>query len=156
YGANGGTGSVLVQRMIDAEYAGVLFTRDPSAGGLAMVEMVKGTAEALVSGTVRPWTFRFGRVSGKPFGGSVAPPIDLPALLALGRRVVDLFGRAQDVEWTFAHGRFHLVQSRDVTRVMAGEPDRALVQSDLARALDAARGAAPDATVFAKNELSEM
>ena len=37
--------------MVDAEYSGVLFTRDPSAGGLAMVEMVQGTAENLVSGT---------------------------------------------------------------------------------------------------------
>jgi len=156
YGASGGTGSVLVQRMIDAEYAGVLFTRDPSAGGLVMVEMVKGTAEALVSGTVRPWTFRFGRVSGKQHGESLPPPIDLAPLLALGRRVEDLFGRAQDIEWTFAAGHFHLVQSRDVTRVMASEPDRALVQADLARVLDAARGAAADEIVFAKNELSEM
>jgi phosphohistidine swiveling domain-containing protein len=155
YGAAGGTGNVLVQRMIDAEFAGVLFTRDPSAVGLAMIEMVKGTAENLVSGTVRPWTFRFGRVSGRQFGEG-AVPIDLAPLLALGRRVEDLFGRPQDIEWTYADGRFHLVQSRDVTRVMASEPDRELIQADLARALDAARGAAPDEVVFAKNELSEM
>jgi rhodanese-related sulfurtransferase/membrane protein insertase Oxa1/YidC/SpoIIIJ/phosphohistidine swiveling domain-containing protein len=155
YGATGGTGSILVQRMIGAEFAGVLFTRDPSASGLAMVEMVKGTAENLVSGTVRPWTFRFGRVSGRQFGEGIAP-IDLAPLLALGRRVEDLFGRPQDIEWTYADGRFHLVQSRDVTRVMAGDPDRELAQDDLARALDVARGAAPDEIVFAKNELSEM
>lgn len=155
YGANGGTGSILVQRMIAAEFAGVLFTRDPSAGGLAMVEMVKGTAENLVSGTVRPWTFRFGRVSGRQFGEGFAP-IDLAPLLALGRRVEDLFGRAQDIEWTYVDGQFHLVQSRDVTRVMESEPDRAVVQENLARALDVARGAAPDDVVFAKNELSEM
>ncbi len=64
----GGNGSVLVQRMVHAEYAGVLFTRDPAAGGLAMVEVVEGTAENLVSGLVRPQTCRFGRVSKKPFG----------------------------------------------------------------------------------------
>ena len=29
--------------MIAAEYAGVLFTRDPSASGLVMIELVKGT-----------------------------------------------------------------------------------------------------------------
>jgi rhodanese-related sulfurtransferase/membrane protein insertase Oxa1/YidC/SpoIIIJ/phosphohistidine swiveling domain-containing protein len=155
YGATGGTGSILVQRMIEAEFAGVLFTRDPSAAGLTMIEMVKGTAENLVSGTVRPWAFRFGRVSGRQFGEGAAP-IDLAPLLALGRRVEDLFGRSQDIEWTYADGRFHLVQSRDVTRVMAGEPDHELLQEDLARALDAARGAAPDEVVFAKNELSEM
>ncbi len=141
--------------MISAEYAGVLFTRDPSAGGLAMIEMVKGTAENLVSGTVRPWTFRFGRVSCKQFGDGTAP-VDLAPLLALGRRAEDLFGRPQDIEWTFADGQFHLVQSRDITRVMASDPDDAARQNDLARVLDAARGAAPDRVVFAKNELSEM
>jgi hypothetical protein len=54
--------------MIAAEYAGVLFTRDPSASGLVMIELVKGTAENLVSGAVRPHTLRFGRVSGRQFG----------------------------------------------------------------------------------------
>jgi rifampicin phosphotransferase len=155
YGADGGTGSILVQQMISAEFAGVLFTRDPAAGGLAMIEMVKGTAESLVSGTVRPWTFRFGRVSGRQFGDGV-PAIDVTPLLALGREVETLFGRAQDIEWTYADGRFQLVQSRDVTRVMAGDGDRALVQDDLARALDIARGAPADEVVFAKNEMSEM
>ncbi|HEY4922389.1 MAG TPA: PEP/pyruvate-binding domain-containing protein [Xanthobacteraceae bacterium] len=148
-------GSVLAQQMIAAEFAGVLFTRDPSAGGLAMVEMVKGTAENLVSGTVRPWTFRFGRVSGRQSGDGVAP-IDLAPLLALGRRAEALFARPQDIEWTYADGRFHLVQSRDITRVIAGDRDRAVVQDDLARLLDVAAGAAAEQVVFAKNELSEM
>ena len=80
---DGGTGSVLVQRMVDAEYSGVLFTRDPSAGGLAMVEMVQGTAENLVSGSARPQTYRFGRISKKSFGKASAP-IDLSPLLVLG------------------------------------------------------------------------
>jgi phosphohistidine swiveling domain-containing protein/molybdenum-dependent DNA-binding transcriptional regulator ModE len=155
YGARGGLGSILLQRMIKAEFAGVLFTRDPSAGGLAMIEMVRGTAENLVSGTARPWTFRFGRVSGKQFGDGVAP-IDLAPLLALGRRAEDQFGRPQDIEWTYVDGRFHLVQSRDITGVMASDADVAALQSDLARVLELARGAARDQVVFAKNELSEM
>ena len=57
YGFSAGAGNILIQRMVDAEYAGVLFTRDPSAGGLAMIEMVQGTAENLVSGTVRPRSY---------------------------------------------------------------------------------------------------
>ena len=43
----------------------------------------EGTAENLVSGKVRPQTFRFGRVTKKPFGNDSAP-IDLWPLLALG------------------------------------------------------------------------
>src|ERR1041384_7474364 len=141
--------------MVDAEYAGVLFTRDPSAGGLAMIEMVQGTAENLVSGTVRPSTYRFGRVTKKPFGKETAP-IDLGPLLAMGDVAEGLFGGPQDMEWAYRDGRFHLVQSRDITRPVAGDADMAAVQNDLSNAIDRAKGAAPDQVVFAKNELSEM
>jgi phosphohistidine swiveling domain-containing protein len=133
----------------------VLFTRDPSAGGLAMVEMVQGTAENLVSGTVRPHTYRFGRISKKPFGKDAAP-VDLGPLLAMGDSAERLFSGAQDIEWTYRDGEFYLVQSRDITRPVAGDPDMAAMQNDLARAIDIAKGAAPDQVVFAKNELSEM
>jgi rhodanese-related sulfurtransferase/membrane protein insertase Oxa1/YidC/SpoIIIJ/phosphohistidine swiveling domain-containing protein len=150
-----GAGNVLIQRMVDAEYSGVLFTRDPSACGLAMVEMVSGTAENLVSGTVRPQSFRFGRVTWMPFGKDNAP-IDLAPLLALGDRAEQLFGRPQDIEWTWRDGGFYLVQSRDITRQIAGDAETVAMQDDLARALELAKGGQPDEIVFAKNELSEM
>jgi len=155
YSAKGGFGSVLLQRMLPAEYAGVLFTRDPSAGGLMMVEMVRGTAEKLVSGTARPWTFRYGRVTRRAFGHGIAP-IDLAPLLAMGQQAEELFRCPQDIEWTYAGGRFHLLQSRDITRVLASEEDQSVVKADLARVIDLAKGAAADEVIFAKNELSEM
>ena len=155
YGFSGGAGNILVQRMVNAEYSGVLFTRDPSAGGLAMIEMVQGTAENLVSGMVRPHTYRFGRVTKKLFGKDAAP-IDLGPLLAMGDAAERLFGGPQDMEWAYCNGRFHLVQSRDITRPVAGDADMAAMQNDLARSVDLARGAGPDQVVFAKNELSEM
>ena len=155
YGFPAGAGNILIQRMVDAEYSGVLFTRDPSAGGLAMVEMVQGTAENLVSGMVRPQTYRFGRVTKKPFGKDSAP-IDLGPLLAMGDVAERLFGGPQDMEWAYRDGRFHLVQSRDITRPVAGDADMAAMQNDLARAIEIAKGAPPDQVVFAKNELSEM
>jgi phosphohistidine swiveling domain-containing protein len=67
-----------------------------------------------------------------------------------------LFGGPQDMEWAYRDGRFHLVQSRDITRPVAGDADMAAMQNDLARAVDIAKGASPDQVVFAKNELSEM
>lgn len=155
YMYHGGNVSVLIQRMVDAEYAGVLFTRDPAAGGLAMVEMVEGTAENMVSGVAHPMTCRFGRVTKKPFGKSRAP-IDLLPLLALGDEAERIFGRPQDIEWAYRDGRFHLVQSRDITREITGDADAAAVQNDFARVTDLAKGAAADEIVFRKNELSEM
>lgn len=155
YGLSAGAGNILIQRMVDAEYSGVLFTRDPSAGGLSMIEMVQGTAENLVSGTVRPHTYRFGRVTKKPFGKDFAP-IDLGPLLEMGDVAERLFNGPQDIEWAYRGERFYLVQSRDITRPVAGDADTVTTQNDLARAIDLAKGAAPDQLVFAKNELSEM
>jgi rifampicin phosphotransferase len=155
YGMDGGRGSVIVQRMIAAEYAGVLFTQAPDASGVALVELVPGTAERLVSGAVRPQAFRFGRVSGLPLQDT-RPPFDLSPLLALGRQAETLFGGPQDVEWTFHGGSFYLVQSRHITRGMIEQGEDAVVQADLAHVFDLIRGAKPHETVFAKNELSEM
>lgn len=155
YMVSGGTGGVLIQRMVKAEYAGVLFTRDPSAGALSMIEMVQGLAESLVSGVARPQTYRFGRATKKPFGAA-RPPIDLAPLLALGDEAERLFGGPQDIEWAYSGGHFYLVQSRDITRPVAGSAEAAAAQGDLARVVDLARGAGPDEIVFAKNELSEM
>jgi phosphohistidine swiveling domain-containing protein len=155
YGVAAGAGNVLIQHMVEAEYSGVLFTRDPAASGLCMVEMVQGTAENLVSGMVRPSTYRFGRVTKKPFGTERAP-IDLGPLLEMGGVAERLFGGPQDMEWAYRDGRFHLVQSRDITRPVAGDADVALMQNDLRRAIDLAKGAGTDQIVFGKNELSEM
>ena len=155
YGADAGEGSIIVQRMVAAEYSGVLFTQAPDASGVALVELVLGTAERLVSGAVRPQMLRFGRVSGVPIGDARAP-FDLSPLLALGRQAEILFGGPQDIEWTFQAGQFYLVQSRDITRVMIHEGENAVAQADLAHVFDLIRGAKPHETVFAKNELSEM
>src|SRR4029077_13187259 len=108
-----------------------------------------------VSGVVRPRSYRFGRVTKKLFGKDTAP-IDLGPLLELGHMAERLFAGPQDIEWAYRDGRFHLVQSRDITRPVAGDADMAAMQNDLARAIDLAEGAQPNQVVFAKNELSEM
>ncbi len=155
YGAGESSGSILIQRMVAAQYAGVLFTRDPAAGGLAMIELVRGTAQDLVSGAVRPATYRLGRVSGEMIGEGGAP-VDLKSLHAIGRQAERLFGAPQDIEWTYDHGGFQLVQSRDITRRMSDGSNAGLIRREMAQALDLADGLQPDEIAFAKNEFSEM
>ena len=170
-GAPAGTvGGVLVQAMIDARFAGVLFTEHPATTGAMLVEVVAGLGEGLVGGTVTPDTYAFGRLTGAlwPAADQAPPALDLAPLLALGREVEALFGRPQDIEWAFADGRFHLLQARDITRSAAGggalealaERDRARLIAELAgRRRRPRRGpgsASPDAPVLVRNELSEL
>lgn len=114
--------AVVVQRMVEAEVAGVMFTADPVTSNrrIAVVEAVLGHGEALVSGTADAdaYDVRDGRVVHRR-----AAPYDPPALtdaqvlrlVELGRRIEGHFGCPQDIEWCLADGRVHVVQARPIT-----------------------------------------
>jgi YidC/Oxa1 family membrane protein insertase len=150
------TGSIVVQAMVPAEYAGVLFTEHPGISGSSAVELVAGLGDELVSGRVDPMSFRFGRATGQRIGDRT-PPIDLAPLLELGRRVEALFRRPQDIEWAYARGRFHLLQARDITRLSTqGEDAHAIRERERARLVELARGVREEEIVLSQNELTEL
>ncbi|MFB7890735.1 PEP/pyruvate-binding domain-containing protein [Microbacterium sp. NPDC056044] len=126
-----GTGvavAVVVQRMVDASSAGVLFTADPVTGRRrqAVLDSAHGLGEAVVSGSVDPDHFvvdtATGRILERRAGGG---PDDGPAsltdaqvraLVGLGDRVERSFGSPQDIEWALdADGHLWLTQSRPIT-----------------------------------------
>lgn len=153
YGTSASSGAIVVQRMVRAEFAGVVFTRAPDAPGLMLVEQVEGAGELLVSGLRTPVAFRFGRMSGAIVGRQ-SPPRDLAPLLDLCRRIEGLFGAPQDIEWVWAGGTFHIVQSRDITADASGLPPP--VRAEWERVLSLAGGDDPKRAVLVRNELGEM
>ncbi|MHC4512612.1 MAG: PEP/pyruvate-binding domain-containing protein, partial [Planctomycetota bacterium] len=172
YGEDDERGGIVVQAMVPAECAGVLFTEHPGCSGSVLVELVEGLCEQLVGGTVTPKAFQYARVTGRPLDGR-EPAVDLAPLLALGRRVEKLFGAPQDIEWAYANGRFYLLQARDITVTSGtGSSAEALRQRERARLLArvqnaeqtagqtaeqaAEQTAEPNEVVLAQNELSEL
>jgi len=135
--------AVVVQRMINAEIAGVMFTADPVSGDreTILVDASSGLGEAVVSGLVTPdhyvldsagnvRDFQQGRrevvIRGAAAGGVVqeAGGTDdaqrlsdtvLVALAQLGATVARHFGRPQDIEWAYADGQVWLLQARPMT-----------------------------------------
>ncbi|MBI4260411.1 MAG: PEP/pyruvate-binding domain-containing protein, partial [Actinobacteria bacterium] len=109
---------VIVQTMVPAEWAGVLFTRDPGGDPeLARVEAVRGLGEQLVSGRVTPEDFLVERATLAVRASDevgVVPPF-LEDLLRLGVRIERRFGSPQDIEWAFADGELWVVQTRPIT-----------------------------------------
>ena len=148
-------GNVLVQQMVCADYSGVLFTQDPTAPGLTMVELVEGCGDNLVSGRVTPQNFRFGRYSQSPVDSDVGP-IDLEPLLALGKQIESLFNHPQDIEWAYADGAFKILQSRDITRLTAKNPSEKARIEEWSRIFDLFRGRDTDSIVLEQDELSEV
>lgn len=144
--ADGGT-AVLVQQLVDADVAGVLFTADPALpGGTALLEAGRGLGEPVVSGRVTPERYRVtagGAVRWEPgrqdvrldrrddrlVTSPVAPALrgrrtlddrTVREVVALGDRAGALLGGPLDVEWALAGGRLWLLQARPVTAAVPG------------------------------------
>ena len=136
--------AVVVQEMVFAQAAGILFTADPVTSNrkVVSVEAGVGLGEALVSGMVNPnvYKVRDGQVVARtvaaqrlavqpsPAGGTHEEAIEpergqQPALTdaqvvllaQLGRRIEAHFGRPQDIEWCLDDDGLHIVQSRPIT-----------------------------------------
>ncbi|WP_313256713.1 phosphoenolpyruvate synthase [Lacrimispora sp.] len=110
--------AVVVQKMVDAKAAGVMFTADPITSDrfTIAIEAVEGLGEELVSGRKTPvtWTVKDGikqRSSKKP----CLTKEQVIALAALGKKIEKEFGSPQDIEWCFDGMKFYIVQSRGIT-----------------------------------------
>ena len=136
--------AVVVQHMVFAEAAGILFTADPISGNrkVSSVEASFGLGEALVSGLVNADTYKVRdgeiveravatkqlAISASPSGGTQEEAIEparqeQPALTdaqvvrlaQLGRQIEAHFGGPQDIEWCLDGDDFQIVQSRPIT-----------------------------------------
>jgi rifampicin phosphotransferase len=170
--------AVVVQRLVDAEVAGVLFTRDPldPGGSLMRVEAAWGLGVSVVSGLVTPDRFQIerdtGRVRDRQPGikqtqftrqGSEPVPADrqralcltdeqLAQLAELGRKVETVYGDARDIEWAIAGGQLWLLQARPITTAGVGERDRVR----LATINRLANLGEPGPTVWSRTNLIEV
>src|SRR5436309_4846274 len=128
--------AVVVQRMVDAESTGVLFTADPITGRRkrAAIEAVRGLGEQLVSGSVNPDHFVVNTRSGAVLErrGDILSDAQLREIAALGARIEEHFGRPQDIEWAIDRaGKLWIVQSRDITTLYPLPPNAPDDENDL-------------------------
>ena len=136
--------AVIVQHLVAAEAAGVLFTADPvtSNRNVACVEAGFGLGEALVSGLVNADVYLVRNrevvatsvatkkvaVVASPEGGTREQAIDrgrqdqqvltgaqVVGLVDIGRRIEAHAGCPQDIEWCLVDDDFQIVQSRPIT-----------------------------------------
>jgi pyruvate,water dikinase len=116
--------AVIVQRMVDATAAGVMFTADPITGrrGTAVIDAAAGLGDAVVSGAVDPDHYVADPVSGRVTertvrqGRPVLRGEQIRELAGVGRRIEEALGSPQDIEFAVdAGGRLWIVQSRPIT-----------------------------------------
>ncbi len=117
--------AVVVQRMVDAQAAGVAFSADPVTGQpCVVIEAVPGLGEELVQGRVTPDRYVVdarGVLAEAVPAAPGAPIMQEPQVLALAdlvHRVASRMGAPQDVEWVWDGVDFYLLQSRPVTSLI--------------------------------------
>jgi pyruvate, water dikinase len=137
--------AVVVQRLVDSDVAGVMFTRNPMTGAdECVIEASWGLGEAVVAGLVTPdhWvldasgqmtTFLVGEKDiaiRRTASGTAEVPVDddlietpclddtqLAALHELAITCDRVYGsRGHDIEFAFAGGELYLLQRRPITR----------------------------------------
>jgi pyruvate phosphate dikinase-like enzyme/cyclic nucleotide-binding protein len=140
---------VVVQRLLDPETAGVMFTRNPITGAEErMIEASWGLGEAVVAGLVIPDSYRISpagevlertpglkriAIRSRPQGGTAEEPVadedaerlclsdeQLAELHLLAVACEEVYGPGRDIEWAIADGTLHLLQCRAITRSAPG------------------------------------
>jgi rifampicin phosphotransferase len=136
--------SVIIQKMIFPDVAGVMFTADPVTSNrkVLSIDASFGLGEALVSGLVNADNYKVRegkiidrKISAKKLailpaeqGGTKEQEIKpdqqntpsltdtaITTLEPLGRKIEAHFGKPQDIEWCLTDGVFYIVQSRPIT-----------------------------------------
>ncbi|WP_405265698.1 phosphoenolpyruvate synthase [Methanobrevibacter sp.] len=165
--------AVVVQKMANADKAGVMFTVNPSTGEeIALIEGSWGLGESVVSGDVTPDNYQVDKkdneiinvtISDKKVmytndekGTSVKVEVpeekrkervlsdaELVELTEMGKRVQAHYGEPMDTEWAFEKDMLFLLQARPITTLGNADEVAGEASSDLGDVLVRGLGASP-------------
>jgi len=137
--------AVVVQQLVPADAAGILFTANPVTGerDQMVINAALGLGEAIVGGHVTPDTFIVNKQTGALDSQEIADKevmtVRLPEgtreesmpsekrrqstlnpnqaieLSQLGMRIEQLYGQPMDIEWAMQAGQFFILQARPIT-----------------------------------------
>ena len=165
--------AVVVQKMANADKAGVMFTVNPSTGEeIALIEGSWGLGESVVSGDVTPDNYQVDKKDNEIVNVTISDKkvmytndengtsikVDVPEekrkervlsdeelieLTEMGKRVQAHYGEPMDTEWAFENGHLFLLQARPITTLGDAVDEAADASSDLGEVLVRGLGASP-------------
>lgn len=116
--------AVVVQAMVPADQAGVLFTVHPLTADLSTMlgNVVEGSGEALVSGSRSAQEFAFSRPDGGYTGPETLRPFAARLHTEAHQAENSFDGTPLDIEWAVAAGKVWLLQARPITTLSGWDP----------------------------------
>ena len=115
--------SVVVQEMVDADFAGICFTLDPVTGDdkIMLIEAAEGLGEDIVSGRNKPEDYYYDWYEGKQV--RINPENKLMTadkVTEAAKAFLDValfFGVPCDIEFAVKDGVIYILQSRQITKI---------------------------------------
>ena len=165
--------AVVVQKMANADKAGVMFTVNPSTGEeIALIEGSWGLGESVVSGDVTPDNYQVDKKNNEIVNVTISDKkvmytndengtsikVDVPEdkrkervlsdeelieLTEMGKTVQAHYGEPMDTEWAFEKDMLFLLQARPITTLGGADEDTDDAASDLGEVLVRGLGASP-------------
>ena len=165
--------AVVVQKMANADKAGVMFTVNPSTGEeIALIEGSWGLGESVVSGDVTPDNYQVDKKNNEIINVTISDKkvmytndeagtsvkVDVPEdkrkervlsddelveLTEMGKRVQAHYGEPMDTEWAFEKDMLFLLQARPITTLGNADEGDDDASSDLGDVLVRGLGASP-------------
>ncbi len=116
--------SVVIQKMVNAEKAGVMFTVNPinKVKDEMIIEACFGLGEKLVSGEITPDTFivtKNKEIKEKHlnFETQTLSEKELYDLIEFGKKIESHYNKPMDIEWAIEKGKIFILQARPITTI---------------------------------------
>jgi phosphohistidine swiveling domain-containing protein len=157
----GGAMAVIVQELIAGERSGVAFGVNPNNERESVIEAVFGLNKGLVDGDVQPDRYLLDRKTGEvrsivrvehdryvvpsehgvafTVAGRGGPALDVRGVRRIFgalKRVEEIFGAPQDMEWTISGRTLYVLQSRPITAGRVDTDERRVFDLGLRKSFD--------------------
>ncbi|TFF91453.1 hypothetical protein EU545_04035 [Candidatus Thorarchaeota archaeon] len=109
--------AVIIQEMVNPEFSGVVFTRNPLTGlDEVVVESVDGLGDALVQEGVTPdrWVYKWGDWVEKEKDKEERIPV-IEKIIEESRNLAEEYGAPLDLEWCYDGDEVYWLQLREIT-----------------------------------------
>lgn len=119
-----GSIAVIIQRMVNPDYAGVLFTADMITGSSSNMigNYVRGLGESLVSGECNAERFSINAIKYS-YNGNLELKKYAKKLYQYAVNIKKCFGTQQDIEWAVSGKKVYILQSRPITTLSCNDED---------------------------------
>ena len=123
--------SVIVQRMIDADVSGVMFTSNPQGiMNECVITVGKGTGDNVVSDRTDTTSYYFNTNDGLYYYEGEKDRLtssQIHELIRISEKIKELIGDYLDIEFSVKDGKIYILQARKITTFADSDPSKFLI-----------------------------